>query len=113
MKANVNSNTVWKLDKCVIYGLSDASLNWYCRVKSLLLEFGTCVSKVDVYGMLACYVDDFIGGGGGEKPKFENVISVGKESNKVFKYCGFDLENDEDGVLYLDQVDYTDLLRFT
>ena len=76
IEAKVNSNTVWKLNKCV-YGLSDASLNWYCRVKSLLLELGACVSKVDpavcywldenddVYGMLACHVDDFIGGGGG------------------------------------------------
>ena len=44
----------------------------------MLLELGACVSKVDpavfywlsdgngdVYGMLACHVDDFIGGGGG------------------------------------------------
>ena len=63
-----------------MYGLSDASLNWYCRVKSLFL--GASVSKVDlavfywidshgdVYGVLACHVDDFIWGG---KPEFENV----------------------------------------
>ena len=70
---------IGKLDKCV-YGLSDASLNWYCRVKSFLLELGASVSKVDpavfywvdghgdVYGVLACHVDDFIWEG---KPEFE------------------------------------------
>ena len=31
VEATVCPNLVWKLDKCV-YGLSDASLNWYCRV---------------------------------------------------------------------------------
>ncbi|CAB4000762.1 Hypothetical predicted protein [Paramuricea clavata] len=104
-------------------------LDGSCRVKSLLLELGACVSKVDpavfywldengnVYGILACHVDDCIWGGGG-KPEFENVISrirsilsAGKESNKAFKYCGIDLEYGEDGVIYLDQIDYTDLLK--
>jgi hypothetical protein len=58
------------------------------------------------------------GGGGGGKPEFENVISrirsilrVGKESNKAFKYCGIDLDYGEDGVIYLDQIDYTDLIK--
>ena len=37
VEARVCSKLVWKLDKC-LRGLSDAPLNWYCRVKSLLLE---------------------------------------------------------------------------
>ena len=126
VEARVCSNKVWKLDKCV-YGLSDASLNWYCRVKSLLLELGASVSKVDpavfywidshgdVYGVLACHVDDFIWGG---KPEFENVVSkirsilqVGKESNQAFKYCGIDLEHNNDNKTYLHQDSYTDSLK--
>ena len=126
VEARVCFNMVWKLDKCV-YGLSDASLNRYCRVKSLLLELGASVSKVDpavfywvdghgdVYGVLACHVDDFIWGG---KPEFETVVSkvrsilqVGKESNQAFKYCGIDLEHNDDSMTYLHQDSYTDSLK--
>ena len=86
-------------------------------MKDLLLELGASVSKFDpavfywvdghgdVYRVLACHVDDFIWGG---KPEFENVVSkirsilqVGQESNQAFKYCGIDLEHDNDSMTYL------------
>ena len=47
---------VWKLNKCV-YGLADASLMWYERVKKTLIECGGKVSKVDpavFYWYLSC-----------------------------------------------------------
>ncbi|CAC5398594.1 unnamed protein product [Mytilus coruscus] len=37
---------IWKLRKCV-YGLSDASLSWYNRVKEVLEQCKVSVSKVD------------------------------------------------------------------
>ena len=37
---------IWKLRKCV-YGLSDASLSWYNRVKEVLEQCNVKVSKVD------------------------------------------------------------------
>lgn len=121
-EADVSEGYVWKLNKCV-YGLSDASLSWYNRVRALMVECGATVSKVDpavfywvdssdqVYGILACHVDDFIWGGDQE---FEDIISkikstfkVGKESDNSFKYCGIDLLCD-DNVIYLSQDSYTD-----
>ncbi|CAC5364881.1 unnamed protein product [Mytilus coruscus] len=64
---------IWKLRKCV-YGLSDASLSWYNRVKEVLEQCKVSVSKVDpaVFfwknnkrqreGVLTCHVDDFFMG---------------------------------------------------
>lgn len=37
---------LWKLRKCV-YGLADASLYWYNRVKNIMIEAGGIMSKVD------------------------------------------------------------------
>ena len=34
------------LNKC-IYGLSDASLSWYCKVKHVMLQCGTSISQFD------------------------------------------------------------------
>ncbi|CAG2196706.1 unnamed protein product [Mytilus edulis] len=65
---------IWRLHKCV-YGLSDASLSWYNRVKEVLEQCKVSVSKVapDVFywknnkgsleGVLTCHVDDFLWGG--------------------------------------------------
>ena len=65
---------LWHLNKCV-YGLSDASLKWYQRVKNFLLSTDGNMSKVDpavfcwhngdrcLSGVLACHVDDFLWGG--------------------------------------------------
>ena len=41
-----NKGTIWKLKKCV-YGLTDASLFWYNRVKDTMQQLGVTVSKVD------------------------------------------------------------------
>ncbi|XP_064622512.1 uncharacterized protein LOC135484764 [Lineus longissimus] len=73
---------LWKLNKCV-YGLNDASLSWYKRVKSVMTGSGAKMSKVDpavffwydeyeeVLGVLACHVDDFLLGG---SPKFNTEV---------------------------------------
>lgn len=42
----VCEGTLWKLKKCV-YGLADASLYWYNRVKEIVLKAGGKMSKVD------------------------------------------------------------------
>lgn len=122
-EANVQG--VWHLKKCV-YGLKDASLQWYRRVKTVLLETGGIMSKVDsavfywkddsgnVIGILACHVDDFIWGG---TDIFESTIisqvrsafNVGKEDSVAFQYCGIDLQSVNDNIL-LNQDKYTDSL---
>lgn len=80
-----STGTVWKLKKCV-YGLADASLYWYNRVKDTMQNVGATVSKVDpavfywlddsckVMGVLVSHVDDFIWGG--------SAFQVGHEEHK-------------------------------
>ena len=120
-----NAKGVWHLKKCV-YGLSDASLQWYRQVKSAMLETGGIGSKVDpavfywlnqsgnVIGILGCHVDDFIWGG---TEKFENNVinkiratfKIGKEDSVAFQYCGIQLKC-YDGCIILNQDKYTDNL---
>jgi hypothetical protein len=120
---------VWQLRKCV-YGLSDASLSWYNRVKDVLVNSGAEVSKADpavfywknkqdVEGILVCHVNDFLWGG---SPEFEKtVISrirttflVGKEDgeeNKSFSYVGIEMSRGEDGI-ELSQKNYQENIKF-
>ena len=120
------NDKIWRLNKCV-YGLTDASLSWYKRVKSVLTECGGVMSKVDpsvfywtdstgeVCGILACHVDDFIWGG---TDKFENeviskirsVFKVGKESTETFQFCGIDLFSDGEST-YMSQDKYAESLK--
>ncbi|CAG2208260.1 unnamed protein product [Mytilus edulis] len=85
---------VWRLNKCV-YGLVDASLKWYEKVKATLLDCGGTVSKIDsavfywynekgLTGVLAVHVDDFLLGriSAFEKtvccPRIGDMFKVGK-----------------------------------
>ena len=63
---------VWKLNTC-IYGLSDASRNWYSRVKEELDKLGVNLVvlnrhyffwhfKNELQGLLTTHVDDFCWG---------------------------------------------------
>ena len=45
-EANVDKHKVWKLKTC-IYGLGDASRNWYISVKEKIVQLGAKVSKYD------------------------------------------------------------------
>ena len=65
-----NPGKVWKLNKC-LYGLNDASRNFYYRVRPLLEKDGFKISgeesacfykNIDgkLMGQVAIYVDDFI-----------------------------------------------------
>lgn len=97
---------LWKLKKCV-YGLADASLYWYKRVKETVLKAGGFMSKVDpavfywldqdcaVMGVLGCHVDDFMWGGTPHfsstvVPHLKSVFQVGREEHDHFCYVGID-----------------------
>ena len=115
---------VWKLRKC-IYGLADASLNWYNRVKDVMEQSDGEISHVDpavfywkdkernVKGILACHVDDFLWAGSQE---FENSVvngirstfAIGREvshEDGAFPYIGIELSN-IGGVILLSQKTY-------
>lgn len=66
-----------------------------------------------VCGILACHVDDFVWGG---TAAFDAVVakirasfSMGKETAKAFKYCGMELETNQQEI-YLHQESYIDSL---
>jgi hypothetical protein len=118
---------VWLLRKCV-YGLSDASLQWYNRVKEVLLGCGAKISRVDpavfywmnddkVQGVLACHVDDFIWGGSSDFEKtviciIRSTFCVGREHGKeceTFSYVGIEMSVIEKGI-HLQQKDYIENL---
>ena len=116
---------LWQLRKCV-YGLNDASLHWYNRVKDILQKCGGRISKVDpavfywmegedIIGVLACHVDDFIWGG---TKQFEQTViqeiretfKVGKEESKAFQYVGMELFHERNAI-FLHQNKYRDNLE--
>lgn len=100
---------VWKLNKCV-YGLADASLFWYNKVKETMQKLGGTVSKVDpavfywqddfckVTGVLACHVDDFVWGGSDMFssaiiPQLKTAFQVGREEHNSFNYIGMEVHS--------------------
>ncbi|XP_071821643.1 uncharacterized protein [Apostichopus japonicus] len=117
-------HSVWHLQKCV-YGLSDASLCWYNKVKEVMLDCGAAVSSVDpavfywfteeLRGILASHVDDFIWAG---DDKFERDVidkikarlCVGQEEAESFQYIGLHLQS-ESCYVTLDQHKYAQSLQ--
>ena len=106
-EANVEQGFVWLLKKCV-YGLSDASLHWFERVKTFLISIDGVSSRYDaalfcwyekgeLIGIIIVHVDDFLHAG---TESFQvNVIAnlrktflIGKEETSVFQYLGMKLK---------------------
>ena len=116
------SNGIWLLNKCV-YGLSDAYLYWYKKVKSVMLEHGGSMSKLgptvfywcddtnSLVGNFSSHVDDFIWSGATQLEcvvnKIRAAFKVGREDTKAFKYCGIDLTF-INGDIYLNQDKYAE-----
>ena len=114
------SGKLWRLKKCV-YGLSDASLKWYNKVKKTIKNLGGEISDIDpavfywhckgqLAGIVTIHVDDFLWGG---SPEFENKVIkqmkrellVGKEESEKFKYIGLEL-SEEGCTINLNQRSY-------
>ena len=120
-----NTDKVWKLRKCV-YGLSDASLKWYNRVKMFMVKEGLKVSIADpavfykynngsLEGFLAVHVDDFYWAGTKHFEKtvisrLRSTFKVGKEKSEDFTYVGLSVNQDKHGIT-LDQVSYIGSLK--
>ncbi|CAC5404047.1 unnamed protein product [Mytilus coruscus] len=116
---------VWRLNKCV-NGLADASLKWYEKVKTTLLDCGGTVSKIDsavfywynekgLTGVLAVHVDDFLWAGSSSfeesvVSRIRDMFKVGKESCESFKYLGLDLSQENETIV-LSQKDYVRMLK--
>ena len=119
-EAKSPSDYVWSLKKCV-YGLSDASLKWYQRVRSSLIYLGGKSSTLDpavfswhyqntLIGVIAIHVDDFLWGGNYKfikviKPKLHQLFTVGNKEELAFRYFGLNINQAGPNVI-LDQKEY-------
>lgn len=111
---------LWRLLKC-LYGLKDASRQWYVKVVKCLKSVGFKKSRFDaglfylikdgqLIALIGLHVDDFLHVGNSE---FNNVIlpiilnnfKVGKSETSSFMYTGFLLEQTREGVT-IDQSQY-------
>ena len=118
-EAGLNPDTIWKLNKCV-YGLVDASLEWYQRVSDFMIDQGGIRSKDPaifywkeddkLVGVLTVHVDDFMFAG--NQSFLVNVISkvrsefaVKVEFHTNFTYLGLEINQQGDHIA-LDQKKY-------
>ena len=116
-----NTKNIWLLQKCV-YGLSDASRQWYLRIKEEMIKLGGDVNKLD-YGLftftinghlsaiVACFVQDMIYGCTERCHRFitkslKETFQIGAENNTSFNYVGLKVEQDEDKSITIDQQGY-------
>ena len=111
-EARALENTIWKLRK-VVYGLNDASRNWYLTVREKLLSLGCIQSSIDkalftwkdpsgdLAGMFIMHVDDFLYAGSHSFQqvieKLSNIFKVGSKGADVFRYIGLDVKETDAG----------------
>ena len=116
---------VWLLKNC-IYGLSDASHQWYNRVKYFFSSIGLEMWKGDpsifyyyndrvLQGLIAIFEDDFLWSGTNDFEthyisKWHKNIVIGKENHSAFRYLGLHLEENFPRIT-LDQMNYSENLK--
>ena len=126
-EAGLQKGQLWKLKHC-LYGLNDAARQFYLSVSECLLEAGCIKSKLDpalfiftengsLQGLVACHVDDFSHAG---TELFNQVIIEGaickrfiiaSKERRVFRYIGFNINQNNGGSMTLDQSDYVNDLE--
>ncbi len=122
-EANLEKDKIWKLLKC-LYGLKDASRQWYERVIDELFKAGFRATELDpavffmvnqngeVIGIVGVHVDDFIHAGTMEFNEkvitpLMNAFQVGKNEKGSFMYTGFKINQSKYGIM-LDQNAYVE-----
>ena len=119
------TDKIWMLNKAV-YGLNDASRNWYLKLKEVLLSLGAKTMKLDqgifcwyqksnLVGLMVCFVDDILYGG---DPCFSSIIDqlksqfkVGTESESKLDYIGSNIIQNPDFSLTISQKEYVENLE--
>ena len=119
-----NTNTVWRLRKC-IFGLADASRYWYLKLKEELDNLGATPLTLDqriylwfineaMIGIMECFVDDVMWGG---RDAFNSVVEnlmstfhIGAENHQVFDYIGIHFEQRSYFTITVNQNSYTETI---
>jgi transposase InsO family protein len=118
-------NKLWRLKKC-LYGLKDASRQWYLRLKTTLKKNKFQKSIYDgglffiienntLIGVVGIHVDDFLAAGTDHFMKviLTNVLKeflVGKAEDQTFMYTGTKITQDDQGIT-VDQTEYVQNLE--
>ena len=115
---------LWKLRK-VVYGICDASRNWYLRVVEVLESLGMKMCKYDsavfsyrtgeLEGLILLHVDDMLYFGSRTFLKkviepFKETFHISKEESCVFKYVGINVKQTAD-LIKLDQKQYLETME--
>ncbi len=125
-EANIQEGHVWKLRTC-LYGLSDASRQFYLSVCAEMKRLGCRQSAIEpslfykrdvngkLNGILVSHIDDFLHAG--DATFDEKVMGplrdrflAGKLEEKDFSYVGFQIQQKED-IIKLDQTDYVETVE--
>ena len=113
-EAEVLRGKLWKL-KVALYGLNDASLQFFIKCRKVLLELGCHQSTMDpalffkkdkhgnLMGCICSHVDDFLHCGTKEFrtsviDELVKIFKMGKTEARKFRYVGFDLEQTSEGI---------------
>ena len=113
-EAKTKDGFIWRLIHC-LYGLNDAARQFYqsvveflksvgCRQSSLDPALFFMLDKGELVGIVASHVDDFLHSG---TDMFEKVVLdrlrerflAGKVEGTAFRYVGFDVSQDEEGII--------------
>ena len=108
-----NTDKLWKLNKAV-YGLNEASRQWYNRVSHELIRLGMERSKYDealfylrtneiLFGMIVVHVDDFLFGGTAQFHKsiiepIKSVFEIGRICRPPLIYLGLEINQTESSI---------------
>ena len=112
---------IWKLNK-VVYGLEDASRNWFFSVEEDLISLECKQSELDkalfrwykgkqLAGLFVMHVDDFLFGGSEEfnscvVDQIAKKYRVGKRTDTIFKYVGLNIKQNKNGSIDVNQNEY-------
>ena len=122
-EANVQKGTLWELN-VALYGLDDASLQFYFECRDRLITLGCKQSEVDpcvfyhyndngdLDGILVSHVDDFLHGGSENFKrniieKLRQTFLMGSTESEKFRYVGFDIQQSEESIV-IDQTDFAE-----
>lgn len=114
---------IWRLNK-VVYGLVDASRNWYLKVKEELTTLGAVASKYDkavflwkrnhcLEGFVVLHVDDFLWAGNDMFfseviVPFRKIFKISKEESQCFSYIGIQLHQRSNNHIAINQKQYSE-----
>ena len=116
---------IWKLNKC-LYGLNDASRNFYYRVRPLLEKYGFKIAGEDeayfyknvggaLIGQVAIHMDDFLITGSDRFIKdilglIDDQLKVSKVERGKFRFTGIDIEEKSEGI-HISMEDYVKSIK--